>query len=111
MNKTVLVIGSVTAEQYQPVRLVALQRNDRPKIVRMSSDEFADLEEDEVEKLLQKHDFVVMEESAYFHFHENAPAILFGVLDGGYAVRPASDGSWWLEEVTGQGPELVREAI
>lgn len=40
MNKTVLVIGSVTAEQYKDARLCVLEKGHKPKIIRTTFDEF-----------------------------------------------------------------------
>jgi hypothetical protein len=40
MNKTVLVIGSVTAKQYEEARLSILQQGDKPKVVRTTSKQF-----------------------------------------------------------------------
>lgn len=40
MNKTILVIGSVTAEQYTDARLSVLEQGAKPKIIRTTFDEF-----------------------------------------------------------------------
>lgn len=40
MDKTILVIGDVTRNQYQPIRLDFLRQGHRPKIVRVTVAEF-----------------------------------------------------------------------
>ena len=40
MNKTILVIGSVTADQYKEARLSVLGRGHKPKIIRTTFNEF-----------------------------------------------------------------------
>lgn len=46
MNKTILVIGSVTAEEYKPVRLECIAEGHKPKIVRVTIAElFSDNED------------------------------------------------------------------
>lgn len=40
MHKVILVVGSVTAEQYKDARVRLLNQGHKPKIVRMTSEEF-----------------------------------------------------------------------
>jgi hypothetical protein len=47
MNKTILVIGSVTAKQYEPLRLACLDKIDKPIIKRFDGESFM-LSDDEV---------------------------------------------------------------
>ncbi len=51
MNKTILVIGSVTAKQYQDIRLGYLREGHKPHIIRAASWDEIDLNEEDLVRL------------------------------------------------------------
>jgi len=58
MNKTILVIGSVTAKQYEAARIAILREGHKPKIVHASIDDVV-LEPEELLQRYSEHDFDV----------------------------------------------------
>ena len=51
INKTILVIGSVTADQYRDARLSVLEKGHKPKIIRTTFEEFFFGSEELVERI------------------------------------------------------------